>query len=175
MRDVRIKELFVLRDNEHLKGRAASKSRSIYPSRHKGPLRALCFVLFLSKKKRQKEKKKKHPTPQALCVTPGQNLPSVFFNSFLPFLPAFVENLMTSSNYSVVRYRTHVHDGLFYDASYTHQLFGTFPQWVFRYSCKFLHFKFKARETWCTCRDQGRCRGCCRHSVCNNVKGIYFL
>lgn len=146
----------------------------------KGPSEPCVLSCFCQRKKRQKEKKKQKKTPytpSTLRHTWSEPSQCVLqsIHSFLPLLPAFVENLMTSSNYSVVRYRTRAHDGLFYDASYTHQLFGSFPQWVFRYSCKFLHFKFKARETWCTCRDQGRCRGCCRHGVCNNVKGIYFL
>lgn len=120
MRDIRVKELFVLKDNEHLKGRAASKSRSIYPPRHKGPLRALCFVLFLSKKKDRR--KKKSLIPQALCVIPGQNLPSLFFNPFIHFLPAFVEYLTISSNYLVCCDMGLVNMifYFFYDARYTH-------------------------------------------------------
>lgn len=123
------------------------------------------FCLVSVKEKRQNEKNN-NLIPQALCVTPSQNLPSLssihsfihsFVHSYLHSLLAFVEIWIPLAIIQSVAIQDSWTWFFFYDASYTHQLFGSFPQWVFRYACKFLHFKFKAKETWCTCRDQGQC------------------
>lgn len=87
MRDIRVKELFVLKDNEHLKGRAASKSRSIYPPRQRAPPSPV-FCLVSVKEKRQKKKKKESYTPSTLRHTWSEPSQSVLqsIHSFPPCL-----------------------------------------------------------------------------------------